>query len=64
MKVRDWPVIRVRLHPDAMTWIRKDAEENKRTLNAEVCFCVERYIEAATKKASGADQSNPDASNN
>lgn len=62
MKVREWPAMRVRLHPDVMKWIRDDAERNKRTLNAEVSFCIESHIEMATKKALEADQSYSNAS--
>lgn len=61
MNVREWPCVRVRIHPDAMDWIRKDAAKNKRTLNSEISFCVEQHIEA-TKKALESLQAKPNAS--
>lgn len=50
MNVREWPCVRVRIHPDAMDWIRKDAAKNKRTLNSEISFCVEQHIEATKRR--------------
>ncbi|GEM17894.1 hypothetical protein NBRC3293_2391 [Gluconobacter oxydans NBRC 3293] len=54
----------MRLPPDLHMTLKLNAVRNRRTLNAELVFALERYAAkiSETKKASDQPGSNPDAS--
>ncbi|CAK7192254.1 hypothetical protein COMNV_00445 [Commensalibacter sp. Nvir] len=47
---------RIRIPKELKNWIEKQAKENKRSLNSQIVYCIERI-----KKATDTDQSNPAA---
>lgn len=51
--------INLRLRPDIYEAVRRSAADNCRSMTAE----INELLLEATKKAPGADQSNPDAKN-
>lgn len=63
MTKRD-PQVHIRIPQLVKDTIEANAKANCRSLNSEIVFGLKFYAQALgqTKKASGADQSNPDAS--
>jgi uncharacterized protein (DUF1778 family) len=42
MKVRDFPMMRIRISPELKELLKKAAESSNRTLNSEVCHQLEK----------------------
>jgi hypothetical protein len=47
MNKRD-PQIHVRCPPDIKKWLEDQAQENRRTLNAQIVYCMEQHMLRST----------------
>lgn len=65
MQIRDWPAVRVRIHPSTLEKLKASATSQYRSLNAEFTKILDEHftVQSDNEKASGqAVGSTPDAS--